>query len=762
MDMARVVNEIESFVDEMKDSPDIILRGKAHLCHGNYLRKVYQLSDEWNDATFTNVLRSFEESLACNPSSSKSWRAFALSNHEAIAYYEHYDGKISPNIQSHATAAINALFKAVSLSRVQALQDVLRLLTLYFKFASSPDSPVEATFRSCFPTVDVSTWMLVIPQLIARMHSPLPNQRRLVKDVLCQLGIAHPQALVYPLSVAAKSSAQLRRATAQIVLDEMRNHSSKLVDQALLVSRELIRVSILWMELWRVKLEEASRYCYSEDNFMGMMTVLRTLYEMIEKGGETASEIDFVKRYEQELLEAYTYVKGQPSRADIDKAWHKYGQIYEDLGVKLQEITSVNLSEISPRLSSTKSFELAVPGSYRHTAPVITIKEIVELIPIIPSKQRPRKLDIIGSDGKNYRFLLKGHEDLRQDERVMQFFSLVNSLLKSKQGIAKDNLKIGTFDVVPLSSNSGLISWVMESDTLHELIKQHREKKGIVLNLEHRLMEDFSGGFFNQSHILQKLESFQNSLASSSSSDLASIIWEKSPSSEEWLERRLNFTKSTALMSMVGYILGLGDRHPSNLLVIRNSGIVVHIDFGDCFEVAMSRDKFPESVPFRLTRMMIKAMGVTGIAGVYRLTCEKVLQLLRESKDSLMAVLEAFVHDPLINWRLMNNNTDNAFTQAKREFSPSLQELRGIITDYDISGSGDGSIIGGSGDQTDNEEMFNQRALSVLMRVNRKLTGRDFGNGAPLDTPTQVEQLIKQATSHENLCQSYVGWCPFW
>ena len=29
-----------------------------------------------------------------------------------------------------------------------------------------------------------------------------------------------------------------------------------------------------------------------------------------------------------------------------------------------------------------------------------------------------------GSDGKSYMFLLKGHEDLRQDERVMQFFSL--------------------------------------------------------------------------------------------------------------------------------------------------------------------------------------------------------------------------------------------------------------------------------------------------------------------------------------------------
>ena len=38
-------------------------------------------------------------------------------------------------------------------------------------------------------------------------------------------------------------------------------------------------------------------------------------------------------------------------------------------------------------------------------------------------------------------------------------------------------------------------------------------------------------------------------------------------------------------MSMAGYILGLGDRHPSNLMLDRVSGRVVHIDFGDCFEI---------------------------------------------------------------------------------------------------------------------------------------------------------------------------------
>ena len=58
--------------------------------------------------------------------------------------------------------------------------------------------------------------------------------------------------------------------------------------------------------------------------------------------------------------------------------------------------------------------------------------------------------------------------------------------------------------------------------------------------------------------------------------DLAKLLLLKSPSSEVWFERRTNFTRSLAVMSMVGYILGLGDRHPSNLLLDRMRFILLH------------------------------------------------------------------------------------------------------------------------------------------------------------------------------------------
>ena len=60
--------------------------------------------------------------------------------------------------------------------------------------------------------------------------------------------------------------------------------------------------------------------------------------------------------------------------------------------------------------------------------------------------------------------------------------------------------------------------------------------------------------------------------------DLAKLLLLKSPSSEVWFERRTNFTRSLAVMSMVGYILGLGDRHPSNLLLDRMRFILLHCE----------------------------------------------------------------------------------------------------------------------------------------------------------------------------------------
>lgn len=76
------------------------------------------------------------------------------------------------------------------------------------------------------------------------------------------------------------------------------------------------------------------------------------------------------------------------------------------------------------------------------------------------------------------------------------------------------------------------------------------------------------------------------------------------------------------------------------------------------------------------------------------------------------------------------------------------------------------SVLDGDTDAA-NEEALNERALKVIRRVQDKLAGTDFHSPEeeevePLDVQDQVQRLIVQATSSENLCQLFIGWCAFW
>lgn len=558
---------------------------------------------------------------------------------------------------------------------------------------------------------------------------------------MIEFGKHHPQALVYPITVASTSLNETRRNAALSIIDRLRTHSSVLIEQALLVSHELIRIAILWHEMWHEGLEEASRLYFGENNPDGMFAVLEPLHDMLKNGPETLREIAFYQAFGRDLDEALSCFKEflqTQNKIHINQAWELYYQVFRKINKQLPQLTNLELQHVSPRLLEINNIELAIPGTYKSGRKIVKISRFNHTLNVITSKQRPRKLCIIGSDGKEYNFLLKGHEDLRQDERVMQLFGLVNTLLRNDTDTFKRNLNIVKYPVIPLSPNSGLIGWVPHCDTLHTLIKDYRESRKILLNIEHRLMLQMAPDYDNL-RLLQKVEVFQHALENTTGQDLYRVLWLKSSNAEAWLERRTNYTRSLAVMSMVGYVLGLGDRHPSNLMLDRYSGRIVHIDFGDCFEVAMTREKFPEKIPFRLTRMLTNAMEVSGIEGNFRITCENVMRVLRHNKESVMAVLEAFVYDPLINWRLLTN---------QQNISESIQSM--TLDNLGI------------GDQYNESDGLNQRALSVISRISNKLTGKDFDTAKPLNIEKQVDKLITQATSVENLCQCYIGWCAFW
>uniref|UniRef100_A0A8B9JDI4 ATM serine/threonine kinase n=1 Tax=Astyanax mexicanus TaxID=7994 RepID=A0A8B9JDI4_ASTMX len=106
-----------------------------------------------------------------------------------------------------------------------------------------------------------------------------------------------------------------------------------------------------------------------------------------------------------------------------------------------------------------------------------------------------------------------------------------------------------------------------------------------------------------------------------------------------WLEKRLAYTRSVATSSIVGYIVGLGDRHIQNILIDEQTAELVHIDLGVAFEQGKILPT-PETVPFRLSRDIVDGMGITGVEGVFRRCCEKTMEVMRSSQEVLLTIVE--------------------------------------------------------------------------------------------------------------------------
>ncbi|KAI5120260.1 hypothetical protein M0805_004596 [Coniferiporia weirii] len=726
--------------------------------------------EEWTEENIKEILHAYFLATQYDQFWYKAWHTWALANFEVVGHLEGQQHDRTDDIRGNKLAvyvvqAVQGFFRSIALRNENALQDTLRLLTLWFKFGDRDE--ISHAMASGFSSVDVDTWLEVIPQIIARIQTPSANIRRNIDVLLTDVGRHHPQALIYPLTVASKSSSISRKDAAIAIMERMRDHSAIIVEQALLVSQELIRVAILWHELWHEGLEEASRFFYNEKNPEGMIAVLEPLHELLEAGPTTTRETSFTQVFGRELREAREASRryrryGDPS--ELDKAWGIYYGVFKKIEKQMPQLVTLDLQYVSPELLKARNLELAVPGTYQGGRNIITISSFASKLTVISSKQRPRRLSVKGSDGRDYQYLLKGHEDLRQDERVMQLFSLVNTLLSIDTASFKRRLHIHRYAVIPLAPNAGLIGWVQDSDTLHVLVRDYRDSRKILLNIEYRLMLQMAPDYESLC-LLQKVEVFEYALDNTTGQDLYRVLWLKSLNSEHWLERRATYTRSLAVNSMVGHILGLGDRHPSNVLLERHTGKVVHIDFGDCFEVAMLREKFPEKVPFRLTRMLTHAMEVSGIQGSFKNTCEISMQVLRDNKESLMAVLEAFVYDPLINWRLMQAEVDRRGEDAGDSTrAEQLARVSGYPQGPTRKVKADENEIFNEaiGEPGARQEVRNERALFVYNRVQHKLTGRDFNPDTELSVPAQVEKLISQATSLENLCQCFSGWCAFW
>lgn len=615
-------------------------------------------------------------------------------------------------LEDALTGAINGVVacesRSVSLS--------LLILNILF-MANENDSDFIQIFAERSKNVLPHKWIDIVPQIIARLTREDTPLHKALFDLLYSIGESHPNAILYPMMVQLKSDNETRRGIAEKIFAKLELKYTNITSIISAIANEMMRVSVSWYELTYQCIDDASHEYCPDVNKEKMLKCLQPIKDILNQNCETCFESKFASQnFSQlnisfDLLEKYAKNNDEGS---LHEAWDHLSSVFNNLRTVCQEMNEVLLSEVSPVLYKLKNSDLVVPGTYEYGKSPVTVSSFKNVVKIINSKQRPRKICVDGSDGVRYKFLLKAHEDTRLDERVMQLFHFINTLIDHSNIRMKSFLSLTTYNVVPITGEVGLIGWVKDCGTLHEAVKEYRKKRGVKIQAEQQATINYAPNY-DTLKIDDKIVAFKKGLQATDGLDVRRILLSSSPSTSSWLMRRSTYSSSMAVTSMAGYILGLGDRHFSNIMIGKNTAKLVHIDFGDCFEVAMHRDRYPETVPFRLTRMLVNALEVSKIEGTFRSLCESSMEIMRQNGNQILSLLEAFIHDPLLQ-RQNKHNTSLAVDDA----------------------------------------------VSAVKRISDKLSGSDFEGKSALKVPDQVELLIQQATDEKNLCQMFSGWCPWW
>jgi serine/threonine-protein kinase ATR len=194
---------------------------------------------------------------------------------------------------------------------------------------------------------------------------------------------------------------------------------------------------------------------------------------------------------------------------------------------------------------------------------------------------------------------------------LMEFNGVVNRLLSENAEGRRRCLRLRTYAVVCLNEECGLLEWVEHTKCIRHLIGD-----------SYKLWQDDRYPAPNMREIMQLLPDMQNrhkmDIASLTGEYREKVAGKYRPyfhrwflhtfeDSTRWLEARTRFSRSAAVWSVVGHIIGLGDRHTENILLDVRTAECVHVDFDCLFDKGLTLQK-PEIVPFRLTPNMVDAM----------------------------------------------------------------------------------------------------------------------------------------------------------
>ncbi|KAI5149169.1 serine/threonine-protein kinase ATR [Enteropsectra breve] len=346
------------------------------------------------------------------------------------------------------------------------------------------------------------------------------------------------------------------------------------------------------------------------------------------------------------------------------------------------------LNEIRKLLPS----EINIPGK---KALLVGIKdEIIEY----RSLQRPKKIVFYGDDGAEYPMMVKAKDDLRKDSRFMELNLLMNKIfaklrqseeISSPERLTREHyyegdLYIRLYNVIPFTVGSGIMEFITNLESLKTIFCKYYTDLSVLTKKYCKF---------------KKMGAANAKLANEEIKPVLHRHWKEVHYNEFYVKRE-RYIKTYAIMCVVGWFMGLGDRHAENIHFDKQTGDTVHVDLNCIFEKGKTFD-VGEKVPFRLTKNIIDGMGIMGLEGTFRETMVQVFEIMSENKDVILSNMLSFVFDPLYEWGR------KLASEPKRVIEEMENKLK--IEDYD----------------------------------------------------EKVEALVNEATDTNNLGAMYVGWMAF-
>ena len=382
---------------------------------------------------------------------------------------------------------------------------------------------------------------------------------------------------------------------------------------------------------------------------------------------------------------------------------------------------------------------------------------------------KPKIVVCQGSDGKRYKELVKGGDDTKLDAVMQQVFRTANEWLRHDEACRRRNLRIGTYRVVPLSAQTGVLEWCAGTMPLAVYLEEAHSNFRPNDWTRRDAMKKIAVKKGTTRPPTEKRKRYRE-VCENFKPVMRHFFNEYFPDPAEWFERRLAYTRSVSTNSIIGYVLGIGDRHVNNILVNNTTGELIHIDFGVAFDQGRVMPT-PELVPFRLTRDIVDGMGITGVEGIFRLCCEETLRVMRGSQVSLEMILEVFLDDPLYDWKL---SADQMLKRQREEEDENAASMHPSIMQSEIASGRTSPAIGGTdsampgrlgtrhsdgGDGDGDDRARAGEALRVLRETRRKLDGSH--DESRLSVAGHVNSLIQKATDERNLAVIFHGWQPY-